>query len=282
MQVDAADRDGSAKPNWSDLDVLIALVDEAAAKSQTNGPVNVRCNADLVCMKVFKDPNVRFKLTSYTNKPLSVRLFLRPASLEPLEPPTIRLLRRDTIDVVSFAAPVHTWGYEYRTHYGHEAHAHDDSFVYTLPYRKGASFPVSQSHTNVSTHRLGNRYAIDWSMPIGEPVYAARAGLVVSTYAGSDGSVRANHVWIRHADGTIGKYLHLDHNGVAVREGDRVGAGTLVGASGNTGFSGGPHLHFSVSSLGGEYLYQTFNLKFATTQGVEFPVGGESYTRPAD
>jgi murein DD-endopeptidase MepM/ murein hydrolase activator NlpD len=151
-----------------------------------------------------------------------------------------------------------------------------------LPYKPGAGFEVAQSHTNISTHRLGNRYAIDWSMPIGQPIYAARAGIVVSTYAASNSSAMANHIWIEHSDGTIGKYLHLDHRGIRVQEGERVVAAQLIGKSGNTGFSKGPHLHFSVSSLGGKYLYQTHNIKFLTADGVRQVVGGRVYLRPDD
>jgi murein DD-endopeptidase MepM/ murein hydrolase activator NlpD len=119
-------------------------------------------------------------------------------------------------------------------------------------------------------------------MPEGEPVHAARSGRVVSTYdqaqgVADDGSVTANHVWIQHEDGTIGKYLHLQTAGVMVEEGAMVSAGQFIGFSGNTGFSRGPHLHFSVSTLGGDALYQTFNLRFATREGVQTLVSGRQY-----
>ena len=243
-------------------------------------PVNVTCNADLVCIKTYKNNHVRLVLESYSHKPLSVRLFFTPENMIHVRPPTAHLNKPTSIELVTFDPPVGAWGYEFRTHYGHERTAHDKGHVYGLPFAEGASFAVSQSHTNVSTHRLGNRYAIDWTMPIGTPVYAARSGTVVSTYTQSNGPDTANHIWIAHADGTIGKYLHLDYKGVRVDEGDQVKVGQLIGRSGDTGFSSGPHLHFSVSSLGGRYLYQTYNLTFQTSTGQRQLVGGETYTRP--
>ena len=57
---------------------------------------------------------------------------------------------------------------------------------------------------------------------------------------------RANYVKIRHDDGTIGNYVHLQHDGVLVEVGDKVRTGDVIGMSGNTGFTTGPHLHFEV------------------------------------
>jgi murein DD-endopeptidase MepM/ murein hydrolase activator NlpD len=93
----------------------------------------------------------------------------------------------------------------------------------------------------------------DWRMPEGTPVRAAAGGLVMfaGTQAPSDcpplgRSVQAIYVQLRHQapDGTefITLYGHLAR--VAVAQGDVIEAGTVVGASGNTGCSGTPHLHF--------------------------------------
>ncbi|MFU8803299.1 MAG: M23 family metallopeptidase, partial [Bradymonadaceae bacterium] len=42
------------------------------------------------------------------------------------------------------------------------------------------------------------------------------------------------------------EYAHLLHKGVTVEAGEHVCAGQVIGLCGNTGFSGGPHLHFSL------------------------------------
>jgi len=55
-----------------------------------------------------------------------------------------------------------------------------------------------------------------------------------------------NYVMIRHDDGTLGHYCHLQKDGICVEPGQRVNAGQVIAHSGNTGFSSGPHLHFCV------------------------------------
>jgi murein DD-endopeptidase MepM/ murein hydrolase activator NlpD len=91
-------------------------------------------------------------------------------------------------------------------------------------------------------------------MPIGTPVHAAREGVVMDQAryfhgAGEDlkrYGQRANFVRILHDDGTMAVYAHLDYEGVRVAAGQRVRRGQLIGKSGNTGFTTGPHLHFVI------------------------------------
>src|SRR5205807_6035099 len=130
---------------------------------------------------------------------------------------------------------------------------HDDLVVYQLPYAPGKKFKVTQGYNGVFSHQGSNLYAIDWQMPEGTPVYAARGGLVVKVKddSNSGGSSMKydpfnNYVLIRHEDGTLGHYCHLQKNGVTVKPGQIVRTGQLIAHSGNTGFSSGPHLHFSV------------------------------------
>lgn len=265
--------------------VVIALLSILFAKSHAGELVNENCNADLVCLKVYKGRQVEIFLENKTHKPLSFRLFFMTDNLDHLRPKTHTLSQPMTTKVIAFNAPKGQWGYEYRVHYGHERHRHDDDYLYTLPYQPGLTYLVTQSADNISTHHSGNRYAIDWSMPIGEPVHAARGGTVVSQYelatsGGLAGTASANHIWIRHSDGTIGKYLHLDHDGVFVDEGEIVNAGQRIGVSGNTGYSTGPHLHFSVSTLDGDSLYETFNVRFDTSEGPSHVARGGRYAHP--
>ncbi len=55
---------------------------------------------------------------------------------------------------------------------------------------------------------------------------------------------------VRHVDGTVARYIHLKKNGVLVRLGNKVRQGQKIALSGNTGQTGGPHLHFDVQRCG--------------------------------
>ncbi len=95
--------------------------------------------------------------------------------------------------------------------------------------------------------------AIDLRAAVGTPVYAAEDGTVdwVQTWNGhstSGDQSYGNLVRIRHADYNGGKlqtlYAHLKES--KVKYGQAVKEGELIGYSGNTGNSTGPHLHFEV------------------------------------
>lgn len=86
---------------------------------------------------------------------------------------------------------------------------------------------------------------IDWGIPLRTSVYATLPGKVMRV--GSDPNGYGNHIRISHANNLLSLYGHLDErNYAAVREGDEVQGGQLIGFSGNTGRSTGPHLHFEV------------------------------------
>ncbi|MFS0709866.1 M23 family metallopeptidase [Brevundimonas phoenicis] len=90
---------------------------------------------------------------------------------------------------------------------------------------------------------------IDIAVPIGTPVVAPADGVV--EFAGPRGR-GGNTVLIRHADGRVTGYAHLDS--INVKAGDRVSQGTAFAASGNTGNSTGPHLHFSARDAEGRRI----------------------------
>lgn len=89
---------------------------------------------------------------------------------------------------------------------------------------------------------------IDLNAPAGSPVFAADAGLVI--FAGWTGGVGyGNTILIDHGNGYKTLYAHLSQ--VSTFCGAKVEAAKLIGLSGNTGNSSGPHLHFEVRVPGG-------------------------------
>lgn len=86
---------------------------------------------------------------------------------------------------------------------------------------------------------------IDFRVPYGGAVRAAGAGTVVS--AGWNGGY-GRMVEIEHGDGMTTRYAHMSK--ITVKAGDRVERGTVVGKTGSSGRSTGPHLHYEVRRNG--------------------------------
>lgn len=134
-----------------------------------------------------------------------------------------------------------------------DPHAIPEEFTYSLPVDENSRWELGQEFNGEYSHNdEQNRYAVDFIVPEGTPVLAARAGVVMETIANYDRggqnaklySSRANFIRILHDDGSMGLYAHLKEGGILVAPGERVGLGDVIGYSGNTGFSSGPHLHF--------------------------------------
>ena len=166
---------------------------------------------------------------------------------------------------------------------------HDDGYLYRLPYADGVSFPIIQGHGAKLSHRGAERYTLDFGMPVGTPVHAARDGVVVLVEDSHDtGCAReecgryANFVIVLHSDGTTGEYFHLARGSVQVRVGDRLERGRWLARSGNTGFSTAPHLHFGVYRTDREWRNESLAVLFETRGGaVSQPRSGAHYLNPA-
>jgi len=95
---------------------------------------------------------------------------------------------------------------------------------------------------------------LDLSVPVGTPVYAPWWGQVelVQRDGVGPGRFNGNAVFVRTQDHRLWAYLHL--HGAAVQPGVAVRPGQLLGWSGATGRSTGPHLHLQVWDTNGQTL----------------------------
>ncbi len=163
-------------------------------------------------------------------------------------------------------------------------------YLYALPFSTGEAHRVIQSFNGRFSHKDDRAFAVDFAMPEGTIVRAARDGVVVAFNDKAvghslDPALRdrehANWIVVLHDDGTLGQYWHLMPGGVAVRIGQHVARGDVLGKSGFTGFATSPHLHFDVSTARDGLHVRTFPFAFKTraddTIG-EAPVDGETYT----
>lgn len=149
--------------------------------------------------------------------------------------------------------------------------------AYRLPWTCGHQYVVTQGNHGDECGILGNHtgveeYAWDFGLPMRTPVVAVRAGIVTlaaelsppgsACYGGcpnAKGGANleqqaccsaclfvSNKVSVLHEDGAISSYSHLDE--IVVSIGEVVRAGQMLGYSGTSGCSTGPHLHFQIMS----------------------------------
>ena len=131
-----------------------------------------------------------------------------------------------------------------------------DPTTFPAPGTKVLAYPLDNIRLTqkfgktVDSKRLyasGTHNGIDFSAPIDTPVKAAADGVVVGT-GDTDLACRwasyGRWVMIQHRNGLSTLYAHLDL--IKVSKGQQVNVGDLIGYSGNTGYSTGPHLHFTV------------------------------------
>lgn len=96
-------------------------------------------------------------------------------------------------------------------------------------------------HPLLNTRKLHT--GVDWAAPIGTPIVAAGSGVIEE--AGHKGQY-GNYIRIRHANGYQTAYAHMSRFAPGVAPGVKVRQNQIIGYSGNSGFSTGPHLHYEV------------------------------------
>lgn len=131
-------------------------------------------------------------------------------------------------------------------------------------------------HDADSAHVDHLHQGIDFAVPLGTPVHSFHAGVVAKvTHEGAKGFGDA--VWVRFTDGHTAVFGHL-HN-VFVRAGDKVRDNDIIGTSGNSGHSTGPHLHLGIMDAKGRWIDPNVYLHVHNAMAIPF---GPSVTQTHD
>ena len=128
--------------------------------------------------------------------------------------------------------------------------------------RVSSSFTMRRFHPILKTFRPHR--GIDYSAPVGTPVWAAGDGKV--SLAASDSS-SGRHIVLQHGTKYQTKYLHLSRFGKDISVGRRVHQGQVIGYVGATGLATGPHLHF-------EFIEGGVHKNPSTANMMEDPISG--------
>ncbi|MGZ4955664.1 MAG: peptidoglycan DD-metalloendopeptidase family protein [Methylobacter sp.] len=188
--------------------------------------------------------------------------------------------KSDTLFQINALNEQESWrlALKYRYIIGSPLSHYSSKASYLPPIAPNAAFQISQAFGGSFSHNdEQNQYAVDIMMPVGTPIYASRSGIVLEAeddfYNGGTNKVytsEANNIRILHDDGSMAIYAHLELEKAQVHPGMAVAAGQLIGYSGNTGFSTGPHLHFAVQiNQGMELVSVPFTFINQQGQAVE-------------
>lgn len=129
-----------------------------------------------------------------------------------------------------------------------------EDYSYHAPFFSPKSHRITQAFNGKFSHTNEyNRYAVDIAMDIGTYITAVRSGTVIwvkDNYHMSGTTQyfldKANGIKVLHDDGTFSSYAHILMDTALVKEGVQVEVGQRLARSGSSGFSTGPHLHFSI------------------------------------
>lgn len=156
----------------------------------------------------------------------------------------VRLLTGFTVPVAATDVPID------------EAYLPNSPRDYRAGYHEGIDF-VAKAGTPVHAAKAGTIARIDpaftdWSAAQKQAAFDAAQALGYTPDATLD-RIRGRQVWIDHGDGIVTRYAHLS-DVAALRPGDVVSQGQVIGAVGSSGYpEGGPHLHFEIRDGEGFY-----------------------------
>jgi murein DD-endopeptidase MepM/ murein hydrolase activator NlpD len=150
-------------------------------------------------------------------------LTLPPHTYGLITPQNLAIERKALVPVLNRRSPVSLW-----------------TGVFQAPSATPMDSPYGEQSV-YNGHRVWWHQGVDFPAPAGDPVVAANTGVVALAKALPLGG---NTVVIDHGHGVLTEYLHL--SAFAVRPGDRVERGAIIGKIGATGLVTGPSLHWGL------------------------------------
>jgi murein DD-endopeptidase MepM/ murein hydrolase activator NlpD len=246
------------------------------------GPLFADCEEDWICVDEISDgTTVKLQVRNLREFPVTYTLNLRTRYMQLDGPKKItRTLPPNHSEQAMTLSPVdaqHPGDYNFTFDWtvGDQNAEHDDDHIYSLPYGSGKNYRVLQGYGSRFSHTGLEEFAIDFDMPVGTPVHAARDGVVArveesnSEGCWEDGCGKyANYIVVLHDDATTGEYYHLMENGSLVVAGETITQGQEIGRSGNTGHTTMPHLHFAVYRAAEKGDTQSIPTRFRDIDGI--------------
>ena len=120
---------------------------------------------------------------------------------------------------------------------------------YSIPFKDNILRVEAPAHKT----KRHLKFCIDFLLPKGTPIVAARSGTVIAcqdrykrSYKSPKLAGRGNFIIIRHTNMETSIYVHLKHRSIKVKKGQKVRKGQVIALSGQVGFATYPHLHFGV------------------------------------
>ena len=170
----------------------------------------------------------------------------------------LELIRKNTYETAmntSYQGIGMVYRYRGKSNYSSEAgpgtarSVGDVSYPISSNYGPRPPIKIVDKKTGKVTYTNPFHSGTDYAAPKGTPLYSNVTGTVMAS--GTD-NAGGNYVGVTGKDGYTHWYWHLMKKS-NVSKGQHVNAGQLVGYVGNTGVSGGPHLHFTVTKPGVTY-----------------------------
>ena len=195
-----------------------------------------------VWRKTYEGGVIKFYAENKTYAPYNLRLsFKKLINLQPsrrLPLSTVingKVKKQHVLTLRKIDRGRYSYSFKYRYSLGDPKAKHNKNYLYLIPFKHGTKHKVTQGYFGAFTHHGKSTYAIDFRMPIGTSVYAARPGLVVKVVekhniGGPEKRFAkyGNKVVVLHEDGSFASYVHFKQYGVIVREGDKVKKGQLI------------------------------------------------------